>query len=44
VGKVNKNASTPAEIADRDKANFDKAPLWENAFNLSALAIDETTK
>ena len=36
--------STPAEIADRDKANFDNAPWWENAFDLSALAIDETKR
>ena len=36
--------STPAEIADRDNANFVDAPWWENAFDLSALAIDETTK
>ena len=39
-----KTLSTPAEIADRDKANFDNAPWWENAFNLSALAIGETKK
>ena len=25
-----KTLSTPAEIADRDKANFDDAPWWEN--------------
>jgi hypothetical protein len=34
--------STPAEIADRDRAKFDNAPWWENTFNLSALALDET--
>jgi len=39
-----KMISTPAEIADRDKANFDDAPWWENAFNLSALAIDKNKK
>ena len=35
-----KTLSTPAEIAGRDKANFDNAPWWENAFDLSALAIN----
>ena len=37
-----KTLYTPAEIADRDKANFKNAPWWENAFDLSALAIGET--
>jgi hypothetical protein len=39
-----KTLSTPAEITDRDKANFNNAPWWENAFGLSALAIDENKK
>ena len=39
-----KMLSTPAEIADMDKANFNNAPWWENAFDLSALAINETKK
>ena len=36
--------STPAEIADKDRANLDNAPWWENAFDLSALALDKTKK
>jgi len=39
-----KTLSTPAEIADKDRANFDNAPWWENAFDLSTLALDETRK
>jgi hypothetical protein len=39
-----KTLSTPTDIADKEKANFDNAPWWENAFDLSALALNEPTK
>ena len=39
-----KTLFSPAELADKEKANFDNAPWWENAFDLSAQAIDEGTK
>ena len=34
-----KTLSSPAELADKEKANFDNAPSWENAFDLSRLGI-----
>ena len=43
-GTRKQKLSSPAELADKEKANFDNAPWWENAFDLSALALNEPTK